>query len=131
MRRAVIDTNIYVAFKRNHQSTIDKIRRLDFIGMDITVLAELYAGFRGGTKEHQNRKELELFLNNPRVHLLNHEQETAEFYALIYHNLKSQGTPIPTNDIWIAASAMQHGLALLTLDEHFSKINNLFIEKVD
>jgi tRNA(fMet)-specific endonuclease VapC len=131
VRRAVIDTNVYVAFKRNYQSVINIIRRLDFIGIDITVMAELYTGFRGGTKEVKNRNELELFLNNPRVHILNHEPETAEFYALIFHDLKKHGTPIPTNDIWIAAIAMQHGLALLTLDEHFSKIDGLLIEKIE
>ena len=129
MRKVLIDTNVYIAFKRNHQSTIDKFRRLDFIAMDITVLAELYAGFRGGTKENRNRKELELFLNNPRVHLLNHEQETAEFYSLIFNNLRTNGSPIPTNDMWIAATAMQHGLALLTFDEHFSNVTGLYIEE--
>ena len=131
MRRAVIDTNVYVAFKRNYQSALNIIRHLDYIGIDITVLAELYTGFRGGTKAIENRKELELFLNNPRVHILDHQPETAEFYALIFHYLKRQGTPIPTNDIWIAAVAMQHGLALLTLDEHFSKIDGLLIEKIE
>jgi tRNA(fMet)-specific endonuclease VapC len=131
VRRAVIDTNIYVAFKRNYPSACNVIRRLDFIGIDITVMAELNAGFRGGTKEVKNRNELELFLNNPRVHILNHEPETAEFYSLIFHDLKKHGTPIPTNDIWIAAVAMQHGLALLTLDEHFSKIDGLLIEKIE
>ncbi|MQY76413.1 MAG: PIN domain-containing protein [Spirochaeta sp.] len=129
MRRVLIDTNIYTAFKRNHSAIIESFKRLDFIGIDVTVLAELYSGFKGGNKETINAKELEGFLNTSRVHILNHNEITAEFYANIFNVLKNKGKPIPTSDIWIAASSMQNGLALFTLDiQHFREIEGLVLK---
>ncbi len=129
MRRVLIDTNIYTAFKRNHPAIVESFRHLDFIGIDVTVLAELYAGFKGGQKEALNIKELEDFINTSRVHILNHNEITAEFYANIFKVLKNKGKPIPTNDIWIAASSMQNGLALFTLDlQHFREIEGLVLK---
>ncbi len=57
------------------------------------------------------------------------DEETAEFYAEIYRDLKKKGSPIPSNDMWVAASAMRHGLALLTFDEHFENIDGLILRK--
>ena len=129
MRRVLIDTNIYTAFKRNHPAIVESFKHLDFIGIDVTVLAELYAGFKGGNKETINAKELEGFLNTSRVHILNHNEITAEFYANIFNVLKNKGQPIPTNHIWIAASSMQNGLALFTLDlQHFKEIEGLVLK---
>ena len=128
MRRVLIDTNIYTAFKRNHHAIVQSFGHLDFIGIDVTVLAELYTGFKGGKRETINVKELEGFLNTSRVHILNHDEITAEFYANIFNVLKNKGKPIPTNDIWIAASSMQNGLALFTLDIHFKEIEGLVLK---
>ncbi len=89
-------------------------------------MGELLSGFKGGTKESINRKELEQFLDSPRVNLLPLDEETAEFYARIYWDVKKKGKPIPTNDLWVAASAMRHGLALFTYDEHFAISPGLF-----
>lgn len=125
MRKALIDTNIYTAFKRNQPDIVELFRTLDYIGLDITVLAELYSGFRGGNREKKNRKEIEAFINSDRVHLLFHDADTSDFYAQIFYRLKKNGTPIPTNDIWIAAAAMQNGLAMVTLDTHFEYIEGL------
>ncbi|MFH7327123.1 PIN domain-containing protein, partial [Desulfurivibrio sp. C05AmB] len=82
---------------------------------------------RCGNRERLNRDELESFLDSPRVELLPVEEETAEFYAQIFADLKLRGRPIPTNDLWIAASAMQHGLALATYDDHFSSVSGLLL----
>jgi tRNA(fMet)-specific endonuclease VapC len=128
MRRVLLDTNIYVAFKRRDMAVVEAFRHMDYIGMDITVLAELYSGFKCGKKEEQNRIELEGFINTPRVHLLEHDHVTAEFYSGIYLDLRKNGTPIPTNDIWIAAVAMQNGLAVFTKDQHFSYISGLMVK---
>jgi tRNA(fMet)-specific endonuclease VapC len=125
MKKGLLDTNFYVAFKRNDQHVVEIIRSLDFIGVDITVLAELYSGFKMGSKENLNISELEKFLNNDRTHIIIHDINTAVFYAHIIKFLKEKGTPIPTNDVWIAASAMQHGLTLYTLDKHFDSIEGL------
>lgn len=125
MYRLLLDTNIYVAFKRNHQSVLPLLQQASELYLNITVLGELLAGFRGGTREADNRRELDLFLDSPRVSLLVLDDLSAEYFSLVFNQLKKQGTPVPTNDIWIAASAMQHGLALATLDSHFSHIAGL------
>ena len=125
MRNILIDTNAYVAFKNNHPGIVKVLREVDSIGINLTVLAELYTGFKGGKKEVKNREELEEFMNTPRVQFIKNNKDTANFYASIFINLKKKGTPIPTNDIWIAACAMQNGLAVLSLDKHFHNIDGL------
>ncbi len=131
MRKVLIDTNIYSTFKRDDPVIVDVFQHLDFIGVNVTVLAELYAGFKGGKKEKRNRAELEEFMNSSRVHFIGHDRDTADFYAQIFINLKKKGNPIPTNDVWIAASAMQNGLALFSLDKHFSNIDGLILRMKD
>jgi tRNA(fMet)-specific endonuclease VapC len=127
MRRIAIDTNIYASFKANDESAVEAFRNCDFIDVDITVIAELFSGFSLGGKEKRNRQELEAFLNSPRVETLPHDLETAEYYALIVRRLKAKGRPIPANDIWIAANAMKHGLALYSFDGHFGQIEGLLL----
>jgi tRNA(fMet)-specific endonuclease VapC len=106
MRHIAIDTNVYSASKKGNTEVIEIIQNVDTISIDITVIAELLAGFKNGTQENRNRQDLLHFLNNNRVELMAHDTDTAEFYAHIYSVLRKKGTPIPTNDIWIAASAM-------------------------
>jgi tRNA(fMet)-specific endonuclease VapC len=127
MRRIAIDTNIYTSFKCNDPSVVEAFRDCDLIGADVAVIAELFSGFSLGAKEKKNRQELEAFLNSPRVEVLLHDLETADYYALIVKRLKARGRPIPTNDIWIAANAMKHGLALYSLDKHFEEIEGLLL----
>lgn len=129
MKRILVDTNAYAAFKKNEDVAVATFRAVEYIGVNITVLGELFSGFRGGNKELQNKKELEQFLDSPRVNVITLDEETAEFYARIYWDLKKKGAPIPTNDIWIAASAMRHGLSLFTYDEHFNNIDGLILHK--
>ncbi len=128
LRKVLIDTNVYSEFKRNNKDIISAFQHLDYIGISITVLGELYAGFKGSNREKTNRSELENFLNSPRVHFINHNRDTADFYAQIFNLLKKKGNPIPSNDIWIASSAMQNGLALFSLDKHFSHIDGLLMK---
>jgi tRNA(fMet)-specific endonuclease VapC len=128
MRRILIDTNIYVAFKRNVQEIVEALRTVDYIGINTVVLGELYAGFKGGVKEKKNKAELDRFLDSPRVEVIPIDETTSEVYAHIFWNLRKKGHPIPTNDIWVAASAFQHSLALFTLDDHFNKVDGLIIQ---
>ena len=127
MRRILLDTNVYAAFKRNDPQAVELVRRSEFIGVTVVVLGELLAGFRCGSREGQNRRELDQFLDSPRVSVLQADEETAEFYGAVFSDLKSKGRPIPSNDIWIAASALQHGLALASNDEHFRFVNGLLL----
>lgn len=127
MKRIIIDTNFYVAFKKRDDVAVATLRKADYIAVNSVILGELLAGFRCGTREKQNREELDLFFDSPRVNFLSVDDETAEFFTQIFADLKQNGHPIPTNDLWIAASAMQHGLALATYDDHFKSIGGLLL----
>jgi tRNA(fMet)-specific endonuclease VapC len=127
MRRALIDTNIYSLAMRGEPEVVDRLQRLDEVGFSVVSLGELLVGFRAGSREAKNRQELGLFLDSPRVCLLTVDEETADFYAVIVLALKRAGTPIPTNDIWIAALAQRHGLPVYTRDAHFQAIPGLLL----
>lgn len=88
-------------------------------------IGELFSGFKAGNRESENREELNIFLDSPRVVIHALDEETADFYATILNNLKKAGTPIPTNDIWLAAVAFQHGYKLYSRDRHFKLIPGL------
>jgi len=129
MKKIIIDTNFYVAFKRGDEAAIQALKKAEYRAVNTVIMGELLAGFRGGSKEKQNRKELDAFFDSPRVDLLPIDDGTAEFYAQIFSELKEKGRPIPTNDLWLAASALQHGLALATYDSHFSNIIGLLLAR--
>jgi tRNA(fMet)-specific endonuclease VapC len=127
MKRIIIDTNFYAAFKRNEAEAVSLVKRVEYIGVNTVILGELLAGFRCGNRERENRLELDQFLDSARVDTITLDDETAEFYAQIFSELRQKGRPIPSNDLWLAASALQHGLALATYDEHFSYISGLLM----
>ena len=125
MKNIIIDTNGYAAFKNGNEDAVEIIRIAEQIGVCAIVLGELLAGFIIGSREQKNRKELSDFLRSPRVSILVADNETAEYYARIFSKLKQKGQPIPTNDLWIGAIAMQHGYGVFTFDKHFGSIDNL------
>ncbi len=127
MKRILLDTNAYAAFKKNDLLAVSTLKSVEYIGLDVIVLGELLSGFKGGFKEAENKRELEQFLDSPRVHIIQLDETTAAFYATIYWNLKKKGKPIPTNDIWVAASAMRHALSLFSFDDHFNHIEGLML----
>jgi predicted nucleic acid-binding protein len=93
--------------------------------VSVTVLGELLAGFAAGSRQREHRDDLTGFLHSPRVRITPIGPGTADFYALVYAALRRQGPPIPTNDLWIAASCLEHGAALLTLEPHFQHVGGL------
>lgn len=125
MKKVLIDTNIYSFAMKGDVDVVNALRRIDMIGFSAISIGELFSGFKGGSSETRNREELNLFLDSPRVVVHPIDEGTAEFYASILNNLKMAGTPIPTNDIWIAAIAFQYGYQLLSKDRHFSLIPGL------
>lgn len=104
---------------------VEIIAKADRIYLSSTVLGELLSGFAVGKREAQNRLELTKFLCSSRVAIASVTDTTADFYATIYANLRRKGRPIPTNDMWIAASTMECGAILITRDQHFAHIENL------
>jgi len=125
MRTIALDTNAYAAFKRGEPDIVVVLQHAPRILVCVTVLGELLGGFAAGQRESTNRAELTLFLDSPRVQVVPCTTVTADLYALVYAALRRKGLPIPTNDLWIAASSLEHGAALLTLDGHFRSIDGL------
>lgn len=127
MSGALIDTNIYSGAMRGEAWPIEILQAYDEIFFSPIVIGELLAGFRSGSREKQNAEQLNSFLAQPRIKILNLNETTAQFYALIFEELKQRGTPVPTHDLWIAASAMEHGAALASRDKHFQMIPGLLL----
>jgi len=125
MRPISLDTNAYTAFKRGDDAIVTVLQHAPSILLCVTVLGELLGGFAAGQRESVNRGELSQFINTPRVKVVPCTAATADLYALVYAALRRKGQPIPTNDLWIAASSLEHGAALLTLDAHFQNIDGL------
>ena len=125
MRRLLLDTNIYVLHRAGEREIVELIASADALFMNPIVLGELMAGFAIGSRERANREGLARFLESPRISVLPLEEQTAVTYAAVFRALRRRGRPIPTNDLWIAASALQHGLVLATRDRHFSEIDGL------
>jgi tRNA(fMet)-specific endonuclease VapC len=127
VRDVLLDTNAYAAFKRGMPDAVEVIAHTPRIGINSVVLGELLSGFAVGTREVENRQELELFLASQRVHQLVIDAATAAQYAVVYRELRHRGRPIPTNDMWIAASALQHGFAVFSDDGHFHEVSGLHV----
>ncbi len=120
--RVMLGTSGYSAHMMGHPDVKRALQQADAIYVNPVILGELLAGFMKGRWKKKNEEELRVFLDSPRVTVVDLDGTTAERYAVILNFLWKSGTPIPTNDIWIAASAMQHGLEIITADAHFGKI---------
>ena len=127
IKRVLIDTNIYSEFLRGNRIVADFLKEPEVIAFSVISIAELLSGFKNSSRKKENFDELDQFLYSPRVLVYEIDTETSEFYAKIYDELKRSGNPIPTNDLWIAALALQHGIKLFTLDNHFRKVHGLFL----
>ena len=121
----LLDTNAYSALLRGHDEVADRVRRAERVVFSTVVAGELLLGFRLGARLKKNMAELDAFLENPYVSLVPVTLTTADRFARIAAALRVKGRPIPTNDIWIAAHAMEAGAELLSFDAHFGAIDGL------
>lgn len=126
MKSIILDTNAYSAILRNKgESVLDAIDGVENLFFSVVVIGELYAGFREGSLFRKNVVILKDFLSDSIVSVAHVNEETAEIFGEIKSVLKKQGTPIPLNDIWIAAQCVELGAVLVTFDKHFSNIPGL------
>jgi len=123
--KLILDTSAYVGFKRDAIEMVEIIVSAELILFSPVVLGELMFGFRNGTRFKKNMADLNRFLEHEAVELVRIGKTTSDRYSRIAAQLKQKGTPIPTNDIWIAAQTMEHGAELLTSDRHFEGIDGL------
>ena len=124
----MLDTSAYSAYLRGNADVKRAIREADEIYLNPVVLGELYAGFAHGGKEKRNREILRELLASPRVQVAVIDEETSERYAAIIVYLWAKGTPLPTNELWISATAMQFGLKLVTTDSHYRNVPQIIVE---
>jgi len=123
--RVAVDTNRLTDLLRGDVRLAERLGACDEVWVPLMVLGEIKAGLHGGTQRHRNEALLQRFLAKPTVSVLLPGRETAEHYARIFVQLKRAGTPVPDNDLWIAALALEHDLILITRDRHFERIGQL------
>jgi tRNA(fMet)-specific endonuclease VapC len=121
----MLDTNAYSALKKGHRGVADLVGGSPRLSFSPIVVGELLYGFARGSREASNRADLRSLLSEPAVSLVPVSGATAARYAGISLALKARGTPIPTNDIWIAAQAMEIGARLVSFDRHFALVEGL------
>ena len=120
--RVALDTNRYVDLCRDAPEVVAVVETASSVYLPFVVLAELRAGFAVGSKGPENELVLRRFLAKPGVEVLYAGEPTSHHYAMAYRQLRKQGTPIPTNHLWIAALVLEHGLVLCARDRHFDRL---------
>lgn len=123
--RLLVDTNALTRFFAGDQRVLAAMTQAEQVYLSVFVLGELYAGFSGGSRERENRELLQRIIDKPTVVLLEANAETAAYFGRLKQQLKAIGRPIPINDVWIAAHALQSASTLATFDLHFQHIIGL------
>lgn len=123
--RIVLDSNRYTDLRRGDPHTVTIVTSAEAVYVPLIVVAEQRAGFAYGSRRDENERDLTRFLNTDGVFVLLPDEQTTHIYADVYAALRRQGTPIPTNDLWIAALTLQHDLVLFARDADFDHIVRL------
>lgn len=123
--KVLLDTNAYSAMARAHPEVADLVRRAEKLLISAVTVGELVGGFRVGSRCSENLADLRRFLDQTRVHLVPVGWTTADRYGRVYEALRRKGTPIPVNDMWIAAHALETGADLVSFDPHFRYVDGL------
>lgn len=125
LSRVCLDTSAYSQFRRGDPSVVGILSTAGWVGLPSVVLGELRTGFLVGGQAARNEEELRRFMRHPLVEVLDVDDDAAHIYAEIMVALRQTGTPVPTNDIWIAAVAARDGATVLTYDTHFRLIHRV------
>lgn len=128
MIRLCLDTSAYSRLMRGQPKLQERLEAADEILLPATMLGEVYAGFHGGSRLEENLSLLAAFRRQPGVAIVDTTDNVTQRYATIVATLKRQGTPIPTNDIWIAAAALENGGRVVAYDSHFEAVPGLIVE---
>lgn len=128
MIRLCLDTSGYSRLMRGHPPLQQRLEEVDEILLPITVIGELQAGFLAGSRTPENIALLAGFRRQPGVLTIDTTDNIADRYAAVITELRRQGTPIPTNDIWIAAAALENGGRVVAYDSHFRHVPGLLVE---
>jgi tRNA(fMet)-specific endonuclease VapC len=124
-QRLVLDTSAFSRLRVGHGTVLDLIAAAEVVFVPVTVIGELHAGFELGSRGRENRLALTHFLAEPSITVLETSREIARNYGELFARLRRAGTPLPVNDIWIAAATLDCSGHLVTFDAHFEKIAGL------
>ncbi len=127
MKTVLLDTNAYTALLAGDEFVLEALACAERVLISVVVLGELHAGFKGGSRERDNLKLLEEFLGRPAVRTIDVTRSTAEIFAVVKQQLRKAGTPIPINDVWIAAHVIETGSWLVTYDHHFTSVPGILL----
>ena len=127
MKKTLLDTNAYSNLLKGDTKVLDMLKEADLIWMSVFVVGELLTGFSLGSKRNENKTILKRFLDKPSVDLITATYQTAEIFSELKSKLSIAGTPVPINDVWISAHAIETGSVLVTFDHHFKKVPGLRI----
>ena len=125
--RLCLDTNAYSALMRNRSGIQHCLEEAELIHIPTIVLGELHAGFNLGSRYAENCSDLDAFLDLPGVEVVSPDRGVAERYGYLVRDLRQQGRPIPTNDLWIAATALERGTRLVSYDAHFQHVQGIIV----
>ena len=125
--RLALDTNRYVDMCKGVAETVALLEQAELIALPFVVLGELRAGFAHGRRPADNERTLRRILLTEGVRVLFADDQTTHHYAAVFSQLRKQGTPIPTNDMWLAALVLQHNLVLHARDKHFAHLPQIFV----
>ena len=120
--RVALDTNRYVDLCKGVEETVALLEEAEMVLLPFVVVGELRAGFVHGRRQAENERTLRGFLLKAGVRMLFADEQTTHHYAAVFHQLRKQSTPIPTNDMWLAALVPQHNVALHARDKHFKHL---------
>ena len=123
--RLLLDSNAYSRYMAGDAALGDLVQAADEVLLSAVVIGEQLFGFRRGTRYEENLAQMRTFLNHPHVRFLPVGQVTADRYSRIMAALRARGRPVPTNDAWIAAHAMETGADLVSADRHFEHIDGI------
>ena len=123
--KRLLDTNTYMELLKGNVAVADLVRNAERVAFSMVVVGELLFGFRNGNRYERNVAALDDFLSQPWIELAQVTRTTADRFGRIAAALRKAGTPIPTNDIWIAAHTLETGAELITFDRHFEAIRGL------
>lgn len=125
MKRILLDTNAYTAFLTGNERVLNALTEAETAFLSAIVIGELYAGFCGGNRLKENKALLARFLQKSNVRVLDVTAETGEVFGQIKNELQKAGTPIPLNDVWLAAQTMETGSVIVSFDAHFDQVSGL------
>jgi len=127
MQRICLDTSAYSQLRRGHRECARILAGAAWLGVPAIVIGELWEGFSRGSRKQENERELSAFLSEPVVEVIPVDLSVGQIYADLLSDLRKKRTPIPTNDVWIAATAVREGASLVTFDRHFQSIPRLSV----